>query len=217
MRGAMHHAPCAAHVRHHVRHHVMHHVRQAPLCLKQLGARLVAIRPEMSVAHRGLVRALPLLRLGTALERMPTHTHALTRNSAGCWRPATHCIACRVASWAHGVAAWVHSKCMGPPHLIAHGRRCLRRPRLTPSSSLPTAARPPCSDGDSPLGGATARQPGLRARNHSSAAGITGSGRPYARRARPAQISRRGRPSALCLLPLSPLALTLCRPLHPRP
>ena len=29
----------------------------APLCLEQLGARLVAIRPEMSVAHRGLVLA----------------------------------------------------------------------------------------------------------------------------------------------------------------
>ena len=29
----------------------------APLCLKQLGARLVAIRPEMSVTHRGLVLA----------------------------------------------------------------------------------------------------------------------------------------------------------------
>ena len=138
MRGAMHHAPCAAHVRHHVRHHVMHHVRQAPLCLKQLGARLVAIRPEMSVAHRGLVRALPLLRLGTALERMPTHTHALTRNSAGCWRPATHCIACRVASWAHGVAAWVHMGLQPRPDLLrVDERRDLPRVELAQRLTRP--------------------------------------------------------------------------------
>ena len=122
---ALHHAPCTAPctaprtmhcTMHHALHHVMHHVRQAPLCLKQLSARLVAIRPEMSVAHRQLVWALH--------RRMPTHTCC----SAVCLRPATHCIG-------------LQPECTQP-----YGRRCLWRPRPIPSSSLPTVARPPCSN-----------------------------------------------------------------------
>ena len=114
-------APCTAPrtmhcTMHHALHHVMHHVRQAPLCLKQLSARLVAIRPEMSVAHRQLVWALH--------RRMPTHTCC----SAVCLRPATHCIG-------------LQPECTQP-----YGRRCLWRPRPIPSSSLPTVARPPCSN-----------------------------------------------------------------------
>ena len=122
---ALHHAPCTAPctaprtmhcTMHHALHHVMHHVRQAPLCLKQLSARLVAIRPEMSVAHRQLVWALH--------RHMPTHTCC----SAVCLRPATHCIG-------------LQPECTQP-----YGRRCLWRPRPIPSSSLPTVARPPCSN-----------------------------------------------------------------------
>ena len=57
----------------------MHRVRQAPLCLKHLGARLVALRPEMSVAHRGLVRALHL----SACPRIHTLSHASPLDAGG--------------------------------------------------------------------------------------------------------------------------------------
>ena len=114
-------APCTAPrtmhcTMHHALHHVMHHLPHAQLCLKQLSARLVAIRPEMSVAHRQLVWALH--------RHMPTHTCC----SAVCLRPATHCMG-------------LQPECTQP-----YGRRCLWRPRPIPSSSLPTVARPPCSN-----------------------------------------------------------------------